>query len=71
WDDSHVSLWLSTTLPPSISHTYAPLFASNDIRGNVLLEVDQQALKEMGVRSVGDRVKICVAVKGLRGRVAA
>ncbi|GAA6028210.1 hypothetical protein NBRC10512_003084 [Rhodotorula toruloides] len=48
WDDSHVSLWLSTTLPPSISHTYAPLFASNDIRGNVLLEVDQQALKEMG-----------------------
>ncbi|BGP32113.1 ATP binding [Rhodotorula toruloides] len=54
-----------------MGHTYAPLFASNDIRGSVLLEVDQQALKEMGVRSVGDRVKICVAVKGLRGRVAA
>ncbi|PRQ71551.1 hypothetical protein AAT19DRAFT_10409, partial [Rhodotorula toruloides] len=68
WDDSHVSLWLSQSLPPSISTLYAPLFASNDIRGSVLLEVDQLALKEMGVRSVGDRVKICVAIKGLRGR---
>ncbi|GAA5917295.1 hypothetical protein JCM6882_004154 [Rhodosporidiobolus microsporus] len=70
WPDPTVSLWLRTVLP-ALPPSYADLFASNDIRGSVLLEVDQSALKEMGVRSVGDRVKICVAVRALRGKYLA
>ncbi|GAA5820272.1 hypothetical protein JCM11251_005553 [Rhodosporidiobolus azoricus] len=70
WPDPTVSLWLRTALP-SLPPSYADLFSSNDIRGSVLLEVDQSALKEMGVRSVGDRVKICVAVRQLRAKYLA
>ncbi|GAA6013886.1 hypothetical protein JCM10207_008223 [Rhodosporidiobolus poonsookiae] len=70
WTDTSVSTWLSAALP-ALSTSYADLFAKNDIRGSVLLEVDQSALKEMGVRSVGDRVKICVAVRALRGKYLA
>lgn len=71
WQDPTVSLWLSAALPSLPTSSYALLFAQNDIRGSVLLEVDQSALKEMGVRSVGDRVKICVAVRALRGKYLA
>ncbi|GAA5925359.1 uncharacterized protein JCM15063_005005 [Sporobolomyces koalae] len=67
WTDQHVATWISHALP-TLSSTYSDVFAQNDIRGNVLLEVDQTALKEMGIRSVGDRVKICVAVRALRGK---
>ncbi|GAA5950294.1 hypothetical protein JCM21900_001105 [Sporobolomyces salmonicolor] len=70
WTDTHVAAWLSSALP-TLPSSYADVFAQNDIRGSVLLEVDQTALKEMGVRSVGDRVKICVAVRGLRGKYMA
>ncbi|GAA6061960.1 hypothetical protein JCM10212_002002 [Sporobolomyces blumeae] len=70
WSDQHVAAWLSHSLP-NLPTSYADVFAQNDIRGNVLLEVDQVALKEMGVRSVGDRVKICVAVRQLRGKYLA
>ena len=70
WSDQHVATWISHSLP-TLSSAYADVFAQNDIRGNVLLEVDQTALKEMGVRSVGDRVKICVAVRALRGKYIA
>ncbi|GAA5947906.1 hypothetical protein JCM3765_007023 [Sporobolomyces pararoseus] len=70
WSDQHVATWISHSLP-TLSSTYADVFAQNDIRGNVLLEVDQTALKEMGIRSVGDRVKICVAVRALRSKYLA
>lgn len=69
WDDSQVATWLANALPTLASkNDYAATFAENDIRGSVLLEVDQTALKEMGVKSVGDRVKICVAVRALRAK---
>ena len=48
WDDAQVARWLNEIRCGSHVNT----FASNDIRGNVLLDVDQQALKEMGVQSV-------------------
>ncbi|GAA5880392.1 hypothetical protein JCM16303_003925 [Sporobolomyces ruberrimus] len=70
WSDQHVAAWISHALP-TLSSTYADVFAQNDIRGNVLLDVDQTALKEMGIRSVGDRVKICVAVRALRSKYLA
>ncbi|SGY23847.1 BQ5605_C019g08988 [Microbotryum silenes-dioicae] len=64
WDDDDIARWLNEIRVPQ----YEPLFRQNDIRGTVLLDVDQTALKEMGLRSVGDRVKIVVAIKNLRQR---
>ena len=48
WDDFQVARWLSDNRCTS----HAATFAANDIRGNVILDVDQSALKEMGVQSV-------------------
>ncbi|KAK4048312.1 ATP binding [Microbotryomycetes sp. JL201] len=64
WDDERVGHWLAQIGAGQHQDT----FQRNDIRGHVLLDVDQAALKEMGVRSVGDRVKITVAIKALRNK---
>ncbi|KAM0791161.1 hypothetical protein ACM66B_005645 [Microbotryomycetes sp. NB124-2] len=64
WDDDRVGRWLAQIGAGQHQDT----FKRNDIRGHVLLDVDQAALKEMGVRSVGDRVKITVAIKALRNK---
>lgn len=62
WTDSHVASWLASL---KCAHQ-AQLFKENDIRGDVLLELDQTTLKEMGVFSVGDRIRVVAGVKGLR-----
>lgn len=62
WTDSHVAAWLANIKCPN----QAPLFRENDIRGDVLLELDQITLKEMGVFSVGDRIRVERGVKILR-----
>ncbi|KAI0362201.1 Pkinase-domain-containing protein [Trametes cingulata] len=67
WTDAHVALWLSEI---KCAH-YAATFKANDIRGDVLLELDQMTLKEMGMNSVGDRVRILTGVKHLRQRCSA
>lgn len=48
WTDDHVAQWLADNRCAA----HALTFANNDIRGDVILDVDQQALKEMGVQSV-------------------
>jgi mitogen-activated protein kinase kinase kinase len=62
WSDSHVARWLSDIKCGS----HASTFKMNDIRGDVLLELDQVTLKEMGIASIGDRFRIVNAVKILR-----
>jgi mitogen-activated protein kinase kinase kinase len=62
WTDTHVARWLSDIK----CGNHAPTFRANDIRGDVLLELDQDTLKEMGVASIGDRLRIINAVKSLR-----
>ncbi|KAL7283461.1 Pkinase-domain-containing protein [Trametes coccinea BRFM310] len=62
WSDAHVALWLTEI---KCGH-HAATFKANDIRGDVLLELDQMTLKEMGMNSVGDRVRILNGVKHLR-----
>ncbi|TFK42548.1 hypothetical protein BDQ12DRAFT_281513 [Crucibulum laeve] len=66
WSDSHVARWLTDIKCGS----HASLFRANDIRGDILLELDQVSLKEMGVASIGDRLRILNAVKVLRQRAA-
>lgn len=64
WSDSHVSTWLTNI---KCGH-HSATFRASDIRGDVLLELDQVTLKEIGVVSVGDRLRILNAVKNLRQR---
>ncbi|KDQ60791.1 hypothetical protein JAAARDRAFT_31768 [Jaapia argillacea MUCL 33604] len=62
WSDTHVSRWLADIK----CERHATTFRINDIRGDVLLEMDHSTLKEMGVASIGDRLRIVNAVKTLR-----
>jgi mitogen-activated protein kinase kinase kinase len=64
WSDSHISTWLTNI---KCGH-HAPTFRTSDIRGDVILELDQITLKEIGIASVGDRLRILNAVKTLRQR---
>ena len=42
------------------------LILVNNVTGNNLIECDQLVLKEMGIKKIGDRVRIFVAIKQLR-----
>ncbi|RDB21078.1 Protein kinase byr2 [Hypsizygus marmoreus] len=66
WSDNHVARWLTDIK----CGNHAGTFKANDIRGDILLELDQETLKEMGVSSIGDRLRIVNAVKALRQRAA-
>lgn len=66
WDDAHVLRWLVENKCAQ----HAQTFAVNDIRGDILLDMDQSTLKEMGITAVGDRIKILNGVKALRAKVS-
>ena len=68
WGDAHVAKWLSNMDVHGKCAAHSNAFREADIRGNVLLELDQPTLKEIGVASIGDRIRICNAVKQLRIR---
>ncbi|KAJ3516617.1 hypothetical protein NLJ89_g1015 [Agrocybe chaxingu] len=59
WNDDTVARWLNEIKCGCHDET----FRANDIRGDVLLELDQVTLKEMGISSIGDRLRILNAVK--------
>ncbi|KAL0581706.1 ATP binding [Marasmius crinis-equi] len=67
WSDTHVARWLTDIKCSSNAAT----FRENDIRGDIILELDQTTLQEMGVVSIGDRLRILNAVKILRQRCQA
>ncbi|KAF7323000.1 STE11-like protein [Mycena chlorophos] len=64
WTDAHISRWLAEIKCSGLAET----FRANDIRGDILLELDQTTLQEMGVSSIGDRLRILNGVKSLRQR---
>lgn len=64
WTDSHVQQWLQEIRCGHLAAT----FKQNDIRSDVLLELEQATLKEMGITSIGDRLRILNGVKALRAR---
>lgn len=66
WSDNEVARWLSEIKCAN----HAETFRNNDIRGDILLELDQSTLQEMGVKSIGDRLRIVNAVKLLRQKAA-
>ncbi|KAF9535311.1 hypothetical protein CPB83DRAFT_841559 [Crepidotus variabilis] len=66
WTDDHVARWLNEIKCGCHQDT----FQANDIRGDVILELDQITLQEMGIASIGDRLRILNAVKILRQKVS-
>lgn len=64
WNDVHVARWLADNK----CSAHIPAFKNNDIRGDILLELDQDTLKEMGISSIGDRLRIVNGVKNLRSK---
>lgn len=66
WNDAGVARWLATLDPAGRCAQHASAFRANDIRGEVILDLDQAILKEMGVHSIGDRIRILNGVKVLR-----
>ena len=52
---------ISTNVAPSLTQNVA-----NNVTGNNLIECDQSVLKDMGIKKIGDRVRIFVGIKHLR-----
>ncbi|CAG8472639.1 45877_t:CDS:10, partial [Gigaspora margarita] len=61
WKVDQVSNWLQE----NDFWEYQKLFAENDINGDVLLELDHEILKELRIRSIGDRLRLLNAVRSL------
>ncbi|KAK5131504.1 hypothetical protein LTR08_000898 [Meristemomyces frigidus] len=65
WDEARVGDWLR-----SINcGQYVELFRRNNINGENLMDMDQATLKEMGIKKVGDRVRIGAQAKVFRNNV--
>jgi hypothetical protein len=64
WHDPHIARWLTDNKCAQ----YIQAFRDNDIRGDIILELDMDTLKEIGLVSVGDRTRIRNAIKLLRQR---
>ncbi|KAL8913458.1 MAG: hypothetical protein Q9171_001751 [Xanthocarpia ochracea] len=62
WDERRVCEWLRSINCAQ----YEQLFKHNNVTGGNLVECDQLVLKEMGIKKIGDRVRIFVAIKQLR-----
>jgi mitogen-activated protein kinase kinase kinase len=45
---------------------YIEIFTKNNITGLVLMELDRNALRELGVRKVGDQIRIANQTKAFR-----
>lgn len=65
WNVGDVVAWLHE----SNLGQHAVLFTDNDINGSALLQLDQSTLKEMGIPSMGERLRIVAAVRALHKRL--
>ena len=65
WDETRVGDWLR-----SINcGQYVDLFRRNNINGENLMDMDAAMLKEMGIKKIGDRVRIGSQAKNFRNHV--
>ncbi|KAI4165725.1 MAG: hypothetical protein LQ342_000668 [Letrouitia transgressa] len=67
WDEKRVGDWLRSINCAQYEH----VFKVNNVTGNNLIECDQLVLKEMGIKKIGDRLRIFVAIKQLRTQKSA
>jgi mitogen-activated protein kinase kinase kinase len=64
WDEKKVVDWLHSIRCGQYEH----LFLQNNVTGESLLEFDQKILAELGIKKIGDRVRVNVAIKQLRNK---
>ncbi|TKA70986.1 hypothetical protein B0A55_08029, partial [Friedmanniomyces simplex] len=65
WDEARVGDWLK-----SINcGQYVEIFRRNHINGENLMEIDKEMLKEIGIKKLGDRVRINEKAKAFRNMV--
>lgn len=64
WDEKKVATWLHSIR----CGQYEQVFRANHFTGETLIECDQRILQEMGIKKIGDRVRINVAIKQLRNK---
>lgn len=64
WDEEKVADWLQRIN----CSQYVELFKKNHINGENLMEMDQTHLKDMGIKKIGDRVRIGTQAKLFRNR---
>jgi len=62
WDTRKVTAWLELCG----FGEFVPAFKENRITGDVLVELDRDTLKDVGVASVGRRMMLLKAIQGLR-----
>lgn len=62
WDESRVADWLKSI---NLGH-YSDIFTSNNITGIALMELDRDALRELGVKRIGDQIRITKQAKTFR-----
>lgn len=65
WDEARVGEWLRSIQ----CGQYVELFRRNNINGENLMDMDQPTLKEMGIKKIGDRVRIGAQAKVFRSNV--
>lgn len=65
WDEARVGDWLKSINCAQ----YVDVFRRNHINGENLMDMDQQMLKEMGIKKIGDRVRIGAQAKVFRNNV--
>ncbi|KAE8232791.1 hypothetical protein CF326_g2178 [Tilletia indica] len=62
WSTADVAAWLQSVR----LEAHASVFEANHINGQVILDVDKNALKQMGIATVGDRVRLDKAIRDLK-----
>ncbi|KAI9837477.1 MAG: hypothetical protein M1819_007125 [Sarea resinae] len=66
WDEKQVIDWLRSINCSQYEH----LFRANHINGEALLECDQAVLRDIGVKKIGDRVRMNVSIKSFRKKTS-
>ncbi|KAJ5524411.1 hypothetical protein N7513_009533 [Penicillium frequentans] len=64
WDEKKVVAWLHSIK----CGQYESFFRANNFNGDNLIDCDQKILQEIGIKKVGDRVRIFIAIKQLRNK---
>ena len=64
WDEDRVAEWLRNMN----CSKYIELFGMNNINGIVLMELDRPHLRDMGIKKVGDQIRIATQIKLLRNK---
>lgn len=68
WTVHQVVRWLQVLQPPAIAQNYASKFREQGIEGDVLLQLDADTLREIGIDSVGHRLVLLRAIYELKKR---